>query len=441
MHKRGQVTVFIIIGILMVAVIGLMFVLTNTSRTTQLAGQQKVSANNPLQNFIENCLRRSTIDGLYEVLEKGGYNAFPIDAKIFEFTSGQENLQLPYYFDQGKNEVPAMAEVAAQVADAAEPFFAKCIDNFSQFPQEIEIKNLPIISVQFATGVTKAAVDYPIRIRTDTKETILEKFSTTIPFDFGTKYAAIGSFLSVQEEEPNYFAMGKLSSVAADNNFDAFFNTFNGSNIVVDLVFRELLKDDPLIYSFTLGYDWGDLHSEEELQLAEAPLQLNYISEWNITSPGIQTFTVTAVGEGITFETEPADLPINPTTGVITINTRNFPNDEYLYYVQVRDAENRTVQGPIILNVNVNPGNYPVLEPIPVETVSVGQEFKYTVQPQNQATWPFLFTTDSTQFTINKATGEIKFTPTREDAGPQSMRIDVENRYGRTWVRWEFEVQ
>ncbi|MBI2145889.1 hypothetical protein HYU22_00940 [Candidatus Woesearchaeota archaeon] len=441
MDKKGQITIFIIVGILIVATIGITLVLKNTALTTQLTAQQKTSAENPLQNFVEGCLRKSTIDGLYETLGKGGYHSFPITTKVFDFTIDQQEFQLPYYFQEGTSTLPPIEEVATAVGEAATPFFVECIDHFSQFPQTITIKDTPRIQVQFTERATKVFADYPLEIMTDAKRTSMDTFAATIPFDFRKKHAAVSDFLAQQEQAPDYFAMGKLSSVAAENNFDAFFNTFNESKVVVDLVFREPLKSDPLIYSFTLGYDWGNLRSEEELQIAAAPLQLIFPPAWNIAQPGIHTFKIEAVGAGVTFETEPNDLPINPATGVITVNTRDFPNDEYLYYVQVRDNENRTVKAPIIINVNANPGNYPVLNQITVGNVSAGKELVYKVQPRNKETGPFLFTTDSTRFTINKATGEIKFTPTRNDIGPQTMRIDVENKFGRTWVRWEFEVR
>ena len=119
MDKKGQVTIFIIVGILIAATVGIALVLTNTSLTTRLAAQQKTSAEDPIQNFVEGCLRKSTIDGLYETLGKGGYYSFPVNAKVFDFTIGQEEFQLPYYFEQGKSEMPTIEEVAAQVGKAA----------------------------------------------------------------------------------------------------------------------------------------------------------------------------------------------------------------------------------------------------------------------------------------------------------------------------------
>ena len=98
MHKKGQVTIFIIVGILIVATIGIVLTLKNTAFTTQLTTQQKTPSENPLQNFVESCLRKSTIDALYETLGKGGYHSFPVTANIFDFTIEQQAFQLPYYF-------------------------------------------------------------------------------------------------------------------------------------------------------------------------------------------------------------------------------------------------------------------------------------------------------------------------------------------------------
>ncbi|MBU1767963.1 MAG: hypothetical protein KJ648_07665, partial [Candidatus Omnitrophica bacterium] len=270
----------------------------------------------------------------------------------------------------------------------------------------------------------------------------LDKFDVTILFNFKNKYTAITNYFIEQKKEPDSFLAGEFSDIAYENNHQFWFTQkgFNGENILIEFVYNEKLKSDPLVYSFGLIYDWIKVEEPEIIPVPLIPAIMK-METWNITEPGIHTLQVETTGENLTFYTEPDILPIDSKSGLITLDTNEFGNDEYLFYVIAFNEEGIIIESHVYINININPGNYPIIKPIGKLTAKVGEEFHYKVDISNKKEEIYLFTSKSYLFDIDKKTGEINFTPTKEDLGLHSVRVDVENEYGRTWQRWELEVK
>ncbi len=474
MSKRGQVTIFVIIGLLILIITAGIIYFSKAKVTEEL----KIEEASPFKaeffvSFIDNCLEKSVIEGIYLVFSQGGYYEFTPEQEHFnqvneqiisfppslginvfavesekEAENEKEALQVPVYFQNTKTNLPAITSIEREIAKASRSFFLSCINGFESFKKEnykIEAGS-PEIKVAFAER-TLIELNYPLKITSGSKIAEIETFSTAINFNFKDKYGVIKDYLAKQEKEPNYFLMGELSSYAYENDFGFGFKQFghSGAEVLVDFSYDEKLKPEPLIYSFIIYFNWTEPVEEAEFSAEEdAIVNLKSIPAWNIDQPGIHTYQVKALGEGLTFRTDPRSLSIDSKTGLVTIDTNEFPNDEYLYYVLVSDQYGHETVGPMFVNVNVNDGTFPVIKPIAKQTAKIGEEFNYKIEVLNAGKNVeniLSFTTDSYLFDLDKKTGEIKFIPQPEDEGLHSVRVDVENEFGNTWQRWELEIK
>lgn len=430
-------TVFIIVGIMVVALGASILYFSTLKATKELKERETPPSIDFVTAFVQRCLERSVIDGLYVVLAQGGYLQFPPDLAVFSFED--ETLTVPVYFQKTAAKMPGIPQIQTEVARAAEQFLPECIDDFKQFKKQgyAVAAGDPKAEVILAQRI-RAALDYPVTVEKGTEEIKLDAFSVTIPFNFLDKYATIQEYLSQQEKNSGYFLAGELSAAAYEEDFGFGFTQVNekGSDVLITLSY-ERLKDEPLQYNFALLFDWT--LGSEQVKIAEPSLQLLRIPEWNITTPGIHTLQINAAGESLSFRTDPKSLPIDAKTGVITINTEEFPNDEYLYYVIVNDAE-QEIAAPVLININANDGKLPIMKAIGKQTAKAGEKFYYKVEAAQQGEL-LLFTSDSYLFDLDKKTGEISFTPTDEERGIHSVRIDAENEFGKTWQRFELEIK
>ncbi len=79
MHKRGQVTVFIILGIIVVALIGMLFFfrgdLIEDIFEGEGAGLFSSADIEPVKDVVQGCVEITLMDAIEHVSNRGGYNS------------------------------------------------------------------------------------------------------------------------------------------------------------------------------------------------------------------------------------------------------------------------------------------------------------------------------------------------------------------------------
>ena len=121
MGKKGQITIFIIIAIVIVSVTILFFMLNKTEIESMSVNVQNI------HSYTENCI----IDSAEKVFEKvgdtGGYYNVPensIEGKI------------PYYFIENSNTMPSLEILEREISKYMEREIFFCTKNFIDFPEE-----------------------------------------------------------------------------------------------------------------------------------------------------------------------------------------------------------------------------------------------------------------------------------------------------------------
>jgi len=90
MKKKGQLTIFIIIGIILIAVIVLFFIFRGTIKIPGIGGGKETSS----QSFLESCLEDAIKEGTETLALQGGYLE-PTIYKNFKF-KGEEARDISY---------------------------------------------------------------------------------------------------------------------------------------------------------------------------------------------------------------------------------------------------------------------------------------------------------------------------------------------------------
>jgi hypothetical protein len=448
MQKRGQVTVFIILGVLILGLIIGFFFLRNNSVIEELKVEDKTIETTFIKMFVENCLEKSLIESIKHVFSNGGYYNYPINKKLLQFTNEDEKLSVPYYFIDDDVNIPSLNTIEDETAKATKDYVKMCVDDFNSFPQHEITLEEPKVEVKFTKNRIKGNIFWPITISTKEEITTeladiqkeIEEFTISIPLNFIEKYNDIFSFLKMQSETPQEMRIGDLSTLSyqKDYEFRVKQNHENEGDAIIDLHFSDFLE--PLTFSFGMNYDWilPEAHLQEP---QEIPLIVIFNNTWDINTSGMWEKEIITIGEGLIFSIDSTDLEINLITGKLKVNTENFENDEYLYYIKVEDNKGQSVMTPIYLNINVNLDNYPIIREIEDQITKSGEEYEYNVEIENNNTELILFTTTTDLFEINKQTGKISFTPTELDKGIHSVRVNAENEYGKTWQRWELKIE
>lgn len=352
-EKRGQISIFIILGIIILVVISLAIAffspkIKNLSQTEQTPAEEA----EPVRLYVENCLQNSLIEGIHKTFSQGGYFEYPANLALLE----KNSIKIPYYFISQDYFFPALETIEEETSNAAEYYFNGCIGNFAQF-QSMGYKiqsSSPQIKIDFEEKNIIANLNFPLEIQSNEKTVSINNFLSQIQFGFPKHYNLIKEYLIKQKEEPESFLIGTIANFSVNNNFIFSFEQGGqmGKSVAVDFNYGKILKKEPLIFSFALDYNWNEIGYEGIITEPEPEVRLKEEPSWNINSNGILTHKIEAEGRGLRFYTDSEDFTINSDTGIITLDSTRLNNGNYIYYVKITDDFDESYITPFYVNVN-----------------------------------------------------------------------------------------
>ncbi|MBW2974294.1 hypothetical protein KY366_01120 [Candidatus Woesearchaeota archaeon] len=218
MKKRGQITIFVVLGIVILTISGILYY-THSSLTKEDAdvSMKKTSGSEfdaePVKKFAESCLRKVSDKGLWTVGEHGGYINPDGDEDYGEDGVPDPSTQVtsyggkdvPYYLIKSSEEETSayfltLKDIEEKLSRYIIVEFEKCLDSdvfeslgfevkkpdidykavgfdFSSIPVECNVSiNIDSVTVQ---------VEYPMTVRTDDGQTELREFRASLPVRLG----------------------------------------------------------------------------------------------------------------------------------------------------------------------------------------------------------------------------------------------------------------
>ncbi len=203
-EKRGQVTIFIIIAIIIVASMILFFTFRDK------LGIFKSQISDPVYLFIESCIEDTGKDAIYFVSRNGGYFFSPT-------LSTSEGLA--YYYYNGKTYMPTKDDVEEEISSYIEETLSYCIEEFVDFPEfnitEREIKAKTTIKDEEII----LNVEYPVTIKKGKSTNNLRNFKNIkIIVRVGIIYDSIKEMIQEQEGEEK-ICLSCISAIAKREGF------------------------------------------------------------------------------------------------------------------------------------------------------------------------------------------------------------------------------
>ncbi|MFA5796807.1 MAG: hypothetical protein WC916_02070 [Candidatus Woesearchaeota archaeon] len=231
--KRGQITIFVILGLLLVIIAGVTYYFIYKAKTTEPVTRTEVSLQlKPLQAYVENCMNQVGREGIILLGQHGGY----IDPQD-EYLSGRSFIQNPqkqyesdltytdpddldtgipywyYTYTEGScdhctlmSQTPYLDEMERQLSIYISENIADCFNDFAQFKAQGFIMNY---SKDFLVRTTIREQDvvfeavYPINVTTPTEISSIEKYYTTVDVPL-QKYYLMALNITATEFETGY---------------------------------------------------------------------------------------------------------------------------------------------------------------------------------------------------------------------------------------------
>ncbi len=260
--KRGQITIFIIIGIVLLLTVALFLFISNISvkrLPTKVAVEEIPTELDPVRAYVQDCLKETLIDGFKLLGIQGGYInpekygimtniENPTDSNAVSFLPGDPNSPLiPYWVHfssrntcikdcQCDSEQPPLCKqgrkdcfstgpnsIEEQLENYIIDSLDNCIRDFAPLIQqgfEITEKSEPVPAVTITRNNVQVYLQYPLQTRkADTKQTIPD-FYVEIPFNFMTIYE-FASQITRAETEFNFLEHWTMELINSFGGFDA----------------------------------------------------------------------------------------------------------------------------------------------------------------------------------------------------------------------------
>lgn len=255
--KKGQITIFIIIGVLLLSGFGAYSYLRQGE-----AEKVRDSENIPvisIKNSVESCLSEVGVDAILHNSVRGGY---------FEPVQNSLNISgifIPLYLDSGVLTVPDTNTLQNEISKYVDKNLDSCISNFSYFKEKFGIafeEGKPATKTLMTEKEVVLNLNYPVRISKAGETINLDRFSTTIKLPFAKNSGIVSRIIAEQKKSIDELPLGFISTISAKEGFLYQATYLSANEILVTLSFKE---DSPeWVYAFILKYDWSQLNETEE---------------------------------------------------------------------------------------------------------------------------------------------------------------------------------
>lgn len=222
MRKRGQLNIYVILGILIVAIAVLVVYYQEKLTVTTWDLEKLTAARIPeeateVHDYVADCLREVGTEGLTRLGAQGGYISLPADtyggrSPINEFSNTLEiipELETAYWFYQTPNGIqktviPTKKDMETELSQYVADNLALCTQNFSL----LELYNVTAGQANVETEILDNrvlfTVNYPLQINTPDFSHELSRFYFDVDSMFGTLYETANDILEAENKD-NFF--------------------------------------------------------------------------------------------------------------------------------------------------------------------------------------------------------------------------------------------
>ncbi len=238
---RGQVTIFIIIAIFIVA-LGITFYIFRED-----IGGKTNSNIAPVITFVQDCIDKTFEESIYAVARNGGYSGYNYIEKTNE--DG-----ITYYLIDEKNYMPSKDRIELEIAEYFNNKLFLCTQHFIAFNDyQIEEGNLET-TIDIEEEKIFLEMNYPLAIKKDKERTIVKNFESELEIPFLKVYNSVQNFILQQEPIKNSICLNCFQMANNEDIQVDVENFYNGETIFTFMYNSSELNNKTLTWVFANKY-------------------------------------------------------------------------------------------------------------------------------------------------------------------------------------------
>jgi hypothetical protein len=240
-QKRGQITIFVIIAILIVAGILLFFYIQNKTSSLTPTIPKDVP---PVYNFVQDCLKETSENALIRIGEQGGY--------FLIFDEPSIEGRIPYYLQGTQDSIPTQQEIEQNLAGFVREELGFCILNFKDFKEDYKITSeLKLSQAKILSNKVRFSLDYPITITKEETAYQLEDFSVDIPVRADKIIKISQEVIAEQKLHSESICLSCLYDLG--NNYGAHIDMLDYGNSTIFIIIDDNYKINNASYEWSFA--------------------------------------------------------------------------------------------------------------------------------------------------------------------------------------------
>lgn len=205
--KRGQVTIFIMLGIILMFSVALFLYFRNIS--IPLSELEDVpSAYTPVQHYVQTCVGLLSKRAVVLLGLQGGYLQLPpkIASNPNSYISIIPNgeIKLPYWYYRGESRVPSIKEMESAIATHVSTNLMSCLQNFTPLQRQFVITPVGDITSLAIIGEDDVTIrtTYPLSVQRagGTERVSITKFAAHIPVHLRRMHALATDIMRAENQ-------------------------------------------------------------------------------------------------------------------------------------------------------------------------------------------------------------------------------------------------
>lgn len=244
MKRKSQTTIFIILGIVIVAALTGYFLFKDKISSSNVGNLPNDM--NSFNSFMQDCFDKTLQEGVFFVAEKGGYYDNPTNVN---------GMGVAYYLMNKNNYMPSKTRVEEEIAKYVNNELVFCLNNFNDFP-ELQINGGEITSeVKIENDNVKLTTLFPLAVIKDNRTYKLRDFSSQLyKIRLGLVYDVAKKIIDEQSKDMSGICIGCLYNHGKDN--DLYINTMNYETGVVFTIIdkNSKINEKELVFNFANKY-------------------------------------------------------------------------------------------------------------------------------------------------------------------------------------------
>lgn len=243
-NKKGQVTVFVIIAIIIV--ISLMIYFSVKSGIFKTIVDPEIR---PVYSFVDNCLAKTSEDAIYHIGQYGGYFIVP---------NKSTESKIPYYFDKGRNLLLSKAQIEKELSKYMDSMMFFCVKNFADFP-DFQIKQGEIkTETKILHEKVVFNLDFPLTISKGESSFFIKNFNIEVNSRLDSIYEVASGIIEEQMKEEKNICINCIGDLAFENKIFVSMNEdpFDANTIIFTLIDdQEKINEEEYVFYFANRYE------------------------------------------------------------------------------------------------------------------------------------------------------------------------------------------